>query len=58
MERGWIEAHGDSEVRTVVEDQFQWRRRLGDLMSHHRLQGWGADMDRQEGGWIDLTCGG
>ena len=54
MERGGIEARGDSEVTAVAQDQFQWGWRLDDVMIHDRGQRSGTDMDRQEGGRTGL----
>jgi hypothetical protein len=52
VERGRIEARRDKEVSAVAEDQFQWGRRLGDLMIRDGRQWSRTDMDRQEGGRI------
>ena len=54
MERGRIEACGDAEASAVAEDQFQWGRRLSDLMIRDGRQRSRTDMDRQEGGRIGL----
>jgi hypothetical protein len=52
---GRIEACGDAEVSTVAEDQFQWGRRLNDLMIRDGRQRSGTDMDWQEVGRIGLV---
>jgi hypothetical protein len=54
VEGGRIEAGGDAEVGAVAENQLQWDRGLGDLMSHDGLQKPGTDMDGQEGRPIGL----
>jgi hypothetical protein len=57
VEGGRIEAHGDSEVTAITEDQFQWGRRRDDLMIRDGCQWLGTDMDRQKGGQIGFGQG-
>ena len=53
MEGGRIEARRDAGVSAVAEDEFQWGRRLGDMMNHDGLQRTGTDTDGQEGGRLN-----
>jgi hypothetical protein len=54
VERGRIEARGNTEVSAVAEDQFQRGRRLNDWMIRDRRQRSRTDMDRQEDGRFGL----
>jgi hypothetical protein len=45
VEGGRIEARGDAEASAVAKDQFQWSRRLSDLMIRDGRQRSRTDMD-------------
>jgi hypothetical protein len=51
---GRIKAGGNSDLASVIEDQFEGRWNLADMMINGRHERSGADMNRQEGRRIGL----